>query len=70
MSSRDGVGDDGIIWIDEEITMSPFSSCNFCLFGSSASWDKGSFFIPLIQAYFSLLYLVAISTNKRGNVSN
>ena len=37
----------------------------FCLFESVASQSKGLLFIPLIQAYFSLLYLVAIFTQQK-----
>lgn len=62
-----GVGDDGIIWIGEETVALPFSSCNFCLFGSKVSWERGSCFIPLICAYFSLLYWMAISTRNNNN---
>ena len=70
ITSREGVGDNEIVEIDEETTVLPFSSCSFRLFEFAASWDNGSFFIPLIQAHFSLLYLVAISANKKRKVSN
>ena len=56
--------------MDGETATSPFSSWSFLLFKSVASWDKVSFFIPLMQAYFSILYLVAISASKESKMSN
>ena len=52
VTSIDGVGEDEIIWTGEETAASPFSSCNFLLFKFEVSWERGSFFIPLIRAYF------------------
>ena len=70
VTSRDRVKEDGIIWTDRETTASPFSSWSFLLFRSMACWDRVSFFIPLMRAYFSILYLVAISTSKESEMSN
>ena len=67
VTSTDGVGEDGI-WTSEETIASPFSSCNFHLLGSKASWERGFFFIPIIHTYFSLLYYVAISAPKKKNL--
>ena len=67
---RDGVKEDEIVWTSRGTTVSPFSSLSYCFFESTASWDKGSFFIPLMRAYFFLLYLVAISANKKREVSD
>ena len=39
---------------------------SLCFFVSIASWDRGSFFIPLTRAYLSLLYLVAISVKTKS----
>ena len=46
--------------------VSTFSSLNFLLFESKVRLAKGSFFKFLIQAYLSLLYLVAISAKRKG----
>ena len=70
ITSREGVGDDGILRTNEETTIFPFSSCSFRLFKFTASWDNGSFFIPLIQAQFSLLYLVSNQRKEEYNTRN
>ena len=64
--SREGVGEDGVLKMDEGVVISPFPSFNLCFFESEVSWDKGSFFNPFTRAYLSLLYQVAISANKRS----
>ena len=63
---REGVGEDGVLKMDEGVVVSPFPSFNLCFFKSEVSWDKGSFFIPFTWAYLSLLYVVANSVNKRS----
>ena len=70
ITSREAGGDDKIVKTDEETIVLPFSLCSFRLFESAASWDNSSFFIPLIQTRFSLLYPVANFANKKRKVSN
>ena len=45
--------------------VSAFSSLSFLFFESEVRLAKGSFFKFLMQAYLSLLYLVAISAIKK-----
>ena len=56
----------GAVWIGGRTLVSTFSSLNFLLFESKVRLAKGSFFKFLIQAYLSLLYLVAISAKRKG----
>ena len=61
VTSKDGVGEEEAIWTGGRAAASLFSSPNFLFLESAVRLDKGSFFKFLMQAYFSLLYLVAIS---------
>ena len=70
--SRQGVGEEGTVWTEEEMIVSLFSSFNLRFFVSMASWDRGSFFIPFTRACLSLLFLVAIlaKTGSKKEVSS
>ena len=60
------VGEEGTVRMMGEVVISPFSSFSLRFFVATASWGKGSFFIPLTHTYLSLLYLVAISVKTKS----
>ena len=65
VTSKDGVGEEGAVWMGKGTVVSAFSSLNFLFFESAVRLDKGSFFRSLIWVYLSLLYLVAISAKRK-----
>ena len=63
------MGKDGVPKRDKGAGVLSFPSSILCFFNLGVSWDKGSFFILFTRAYLSLLYLVAISANRKSETS-
>ena len=66
VTSREGVGEGGVVWIDGVgIAISALSSPSFLFFESEVKLVRSSFFKFLMRAYLSLLFQVAISAKRK-----